>query len=320
MITKKSKKEYSNQMILVFKIKKRSIKEYLYNIYMSLYVCEECNFHTSLAYNYNRHIKTKKHLQITQKSPESHHFGVTFVPESHHFLLKKGVKEQEHYSCKYCKKEFKYKQGLYRHIKYTCRKSNDEDLKELVRLLNLQLKQKDDKIDMLYSQTERQNKQIDKLMDKLEVNNITTNNIIQNNHIQLLSYKETDTSHLTENDYIQSLKKVTYCVKDLIEKIHFNPFKPENMNIFISNIKDKYLMVYEDGSWNLKHKDKELNDLYDSKEILLEDWIQQYQTKYPDLKKKFNRYLNNKENDETMNVIKEEIKLMMYNNKKKLIE
>jgi hypothetical protein len=30
--------------------------------------------------------------------------------------------------------------------------------------------------------------------------------------------------------------------------------------------------------------------------------------------------LDNKENDETMNMVKEEIKLMMYNNKKKAIE
>ncbi len=40
----------------------------------------------------------------------------------------------------------------------------------------------------------------------------------------------------------------------MIEKIHFNPSKPENMNIYISNKKDKYLMIYEDGNWNIKQK------------------------------------------------------------------
>ena len=34
----------------------------------------------------------------------------------------------------------------------------------------------------------------------------------------------------------------------MIEKIHFNPLKPENMNI--SNMKDR--MVYEDGNWKTK--------------------------------------------------------------------
>jgi hypothetical protein len=32
------------------------------------------------------------------------------------------------------------------------------------------------------------------------------------------------------------------------------------------------------------------------------------------------QYLNNKDNDETMNMVKDEIKLMMYNNKKKALE
>ena len=203
----------------------------------------------------------------------------------------------------------KHKNSMYHHIKYTCKKNKDEDLQELVRLMNLQLQQKDKELEYQKIQNTNQQKQINKLMGKLQVN--ITNNIVQNNHIQLLSYKNTYTSHLTENDYVQCIKKVSYCVKHLIEKIHFNPIKPENMNIYISNMKDKYLMVYEDGNWNLKNKMEEIDELYNEKEILLEDWLEQH--KNPEMMKKFERYLNNKENDETMNKIKEEIKLLMYN-------
>jgi ElaB/YqjD/DUF883 family membrane-anchored ribosome-binding protein len=63
----------------------------------------------------------------------------------------------------------------------------------------------------------------------------------------------------------------------------------------------------------------EIDDLYDKKEMLLEEWLDEEQHKYPELKQKFEKYLNNKENDETMNMVKEEIKLMLYN-KKKLLE
>ena len=52
--------------------------------------------------------------------------------------------------------------------------------------------------------------------------------------------------------------------------------------------------------------------------MLLEDWISEYQHQYPELRIKFNKYVNNKENDETMNAIKEEIKLMLYNKKNML--
>ena len=64
----------------------------------------------------------------------------------------------------------------------------------------------------------------------------------------------------------------------MIEKIHFNPLKPENRNIYISNMKDKYIMVYEEGNWIIKHKSSEIDNLYESKEILLEDWLEHYGT------------------------------------------
>jgi hypothetical protein len=183
----------------------------------------------------------------------------------------------------------------------------------LVRLLNLQLEQKEQEMEIQRKHIDSQTKQIDRLMNKLEINgSFNTTNNIQNN-IQLLAYKDTDISHLTEKDYMNRIKKVNFCVKNLIERIHFNPEKPENMNIYISNLKDKYLMVYEADNWNIKNK-SEIDVLYEEKEMMLEEWLED--ERYPELKDKFMRYLNNKENDETLNTIKDEIKMMMYNNKK----
>ena len=159
----------------------------------------------------------------------------------------------------------------------------------------------------------KQDKDIKKLSQKLQING-TVN--IQNN-IQLLAYKDTDISHLTDKDYINCIKQVNYCVKKMIEKIHFNPAKPENMNIYISNIKDKYLMVYNGINWTLSTKEYELGKIYEEKEILLDEWLEN--NDYPEIKEKFVRYLNNKEKDDNLNAIKEDIKLMMYN-KKRLIE
>jgi hypothetical protein len=212
---------------------------------------------------------------------------------------------------------------MYKHIKYTCTKNKDEDVRELVRLMNLQLEQKDKEIDMHKKQLESQSKQLetqsrqmDKLAAKLEIHGSFNTTNIQNN-IQLLSFKDTDYSHLTEKDYVHCLRHVNFCVKQLIEKVHFNPSKPENMNIYISNLKDKYLMVYENGNWNIKTK-RELDLLYEQKEMMLEEWISE-QDKYPELKEKFIQYLHNKDNDETLNMVKDEIKMMMYN-KRMLLE
>ena len=273
---------------------------------MAEFTCLFCNYETEVKSNYTKHLRTVKHIKNQEKFNKNSRKNT------------KDSRKTQEFVCKYCDKPFKHMQSMYYHIKYTCKKNKDEDFKELVRLMNLQLDNQKVQMARKDEQIERQSRQIEKLMEKLKVPNVT-NNIIQNNNIQLLSYKDTDTSHLTDKDYIQSIKQVTFCVKDMIEKIHFNPHKPENMNIYISNMKDKYLMVYEDGNWNLKNKVNEIDTLYNSKEMMIEEWLEEGQHKYPELQNKFVKYLNNKENDETMNMVKEEIKLMMYN-KKKTIE
>jgi len=272
---------------------------------MNVYFCKSCNYKSSLMSHYNRHLKTGKHHKNTENSTQIQQLFSIDSTKTQQLL---NIKCDKKYNCKYCGKNFKHMQSMYRHIKYSCKKNKDEDLNELVRLMNLQLEKKDEQIETL-------TKQIEKLMGKLQIqNNFVNSNIIQNNNnIQLLAYKNTDISHLTKKDYINSIKKMNFCVKYLIEKVHFNPDKPENMNIYISNLKNKYIMIYDGQTWTAKDKKTEIENLFLDKEMLLEQWLEE--ECYPELKDKFVKYLNNKEHDETLNMIKDEIKLMMYNNK-----
>jgi len=276
-----------------------------------IYECTECHFCTHLLYNFNRHNTTPKHLAKIESQSKNNQKSTFEQPK-----VNPQIKKKSEHVCKYCHKEFSFKQSMYKHIKYTCPKNKDEDLKELVRLMNLQIEQQKQELKQKDKQIETQSKQMERLMNKLEIHGSFNTTNIQNN-IQLLSFKDTDMSHLTDRDYAFCIKHVNFCVKNLIEKIHFNPAKPENMNIYISNLKDKYLMVYENGNWNIKNK-KELDFLYEQKEMMLEEWIHE-QDKYPELKEKFIQYVHNKDNDETLNMIKDEIKLMMYN-KRALLE
>jgi hypothetical protein len=213
------------------------------------------------------------------------------------------VKTNNKLTCKYCDKLFSHKQSLSKHIKYTCKKNKDEDLKELVRLLNLQLEQQKE-------DSKNQQKQIDKLMDKLQVPHITNNtqNIQNNNNIRL-SYKDTIVTHLTDADYRKSINSLLMCVKTLISLVHLNPEHPENMNIYISNLKDKYIMVYTGDTWELKNRQYEMDNLYDNNEMLLTEWVEEHGTS--DLRDKFKSYLERKEH--SIDMIHEEIRLMLYN-------
>jgi hypothetical protein len=286
---------------------------------MPKYNCDLCKFSTHLKSNYTSHLSSKKHILVNELKPINipikAEVSIPLVEISIPIAKVSIPLEDTLYKCKYCEHSYRHKSSLSKHVKYTCTKNKDEDLKELVRLMNIQIEQQKQELQIQSKTIDTQSKQIEKLMGKLEISgSFNTTNNIQN--IQLLAYRATDVSHLTDQDYRSCLKKVNHCVKHMIERVHFNPTKPENMNIYISNIKDKYIMVYDGMNWNLANKKDEIDRLYEEKEMMLEEWLESNPEK--ELKDKFMRYLNNKESDECLNRIKDEIKLMLYNNQKML--
>ena len=293
------------------------------------YYCECCEFRSSLKSNFERHLKTKKHLERNKKEQKGNKKEQNGYKKEQFLYPKKNKKNINMIKvvvCQYCDKEFSTVKSKNRHIKYTCKKNKDEDMKELVRLLNEQnlMKEKDMKeMQTQMANIERLNeklqKQIDKLTSKLQIqhiHNTNSNNNTINYNIKLLNYNQTDYTHLTEQDYVNCIQDCNYCVKSLIEKVHFNEEKPENKNIYISNIKNKYIMLYKNNKWQLVDRKSQLDDLYDYNEVLLENWYAEYKDQYPDMIKSFERYLKNKDNgDEVTNKIKDEILLMLYNNR-----
>ena len=285
---------------------------------MSTYDCKCCNFSTKLKSNYTRHLKTNKHKNVIQSYPK---LSKCYPNVIQSYPNNELVSEKQH-RCKYCDKTYKYRSGLSKHIKYTCKKNKDEDFQELARLLNekeRQLMLKESKMEIEMKKMQRQ---INKLTSKLQIQNINQgfvqngNNVI---NIQLLNHKDTDYSHLTANDYMSCIADCNKCVKTLIEKVHFNSNKPENMNIYLSNIKGKYLMIYKGNTWQIQDKKTQVDDLYDSNEFVLETWYDEYKEKYPSIIASFQKYLQNRDENEVLNSIKEEILVMLYNNRRLVV-
>ena len=113
------------------------------------------------------------------------------------------------------------------------------------------------------------------------------------------------------------------CVPHLIKMIHLDPKKPENHNIYISNLKNGYIMMYDGNKWNTLNRDDIITDMIDDKQNIIEEKIEDWVTKgkeYPELMRKFERYLDKRDNNEILNKIKDEIKLMLYNNRNLIIE
>ena len=301
--------------------------------------CPRCGYNTNHFVTYKRHITRKilcKNI-LSDDNLEGEYLKYNIEDKIKDFKMvsnESNMCQNEHFcdlnesnmsqneqskffKCKFCKKEYKHVQSLNKHLKKCKEKQKDdtvrESMEELVMLLNEKLEKKD--------------KQIEELVKKAGLVNMTNshNNITNNiqNNIKLLNYKETDTSHLTENDYVRCLEHYNFCVPHLIRKIHFNPKKPENHNIYISNLKNSYVMVYMNNKWKVKNRDETISRMIDDKQVILEKKIQEWVEsgiQYPKVMAKFSRYIEKREQNDVINAIKEDIKLMLYNNRNMIIE
>ena len=300
------------------------------------YTCPRCNFTTHIKTKYTSHLRRKYICEsvISDDNLESEYLKYNIVekcknlnlPSSQQKVNKKSTLTNssqqkvnkkstllEDYICEYCEKEFNFKQSYYRHLK-TCKiKKEKSELNNVVELLNKQL-------DDQHKQLEDQKNQINELIKNSGTTNITynqQNNTISNN-IKLLGYRNTDISHLSDKDFISCISHSNFCIPHLIKKIHFDPDKPENHNIYISNIKNNYAMIYDGDKWNLSNKDDLINEILEEKEIIIEEKLEEWVEKgkqYPEIMKKFTRYLEKRENDAVLDKIKDEVKLILFNNR-----
>lgn len=219
-----------------------------------------------------------------------------------------GIAEIESYICNICNKEFNHRNSYYRHKKHYCKKKED--------IIN---KVESDEIKSLKEELKLMKKEMEEL--RKTKSNIYNDNKTVNNNITVIAYnKPQDLSHLTNSDYLKIMNKGFKSVPKLIEAIHFNPEKPENQNVFIPNLKNNYVMVWNGEKWVLTPRKDVIDDMYEDKSNMLFEKMEELQDDSikPHVIKKFKRFMNNKEADTIKNKIKDEIKLILYNNKDKI--
>ena len=196
--------------------------------------------------------------------------------------------------CEFCNKLFMTKETLEHHAKNTCKmkdKIKDEEIKKLKEEVNFLKKNKN-----------------------TIINNQNTINIYINN------YEDTDLDKLTDKIYnkiISGTDELYQIIPRMIKEIHFNPKMPENHNIYISNKNrnNKYLQVYRNKHWEIERKDAEISNLINDKETNLSDWICEKGEKYPEAKEIFGEYLEQKHDEDTIKMVKEDVELVLYNNR-----
>jgi hypothetical protein len=118
---------------------------------------------------------------------------------------------------------------------------------------------------------------------------------------------------------LKSLKNGFYSAVHLTEAVHFNPKYPEYHNVYISNIKDKYAMMYDGSKWSLTRKEKLIDKLYENKKNYIEnnmdefiDLLSQNQIKA------LENWLETDDDHDKIKEIKEMIKLLLYNKRNQI--
>lgn len=174
-------------------------------------------------------------------------------------------------------------------------------------------------------------KQTDIIQKSNKSLNIDTVNNTNNNYImvKLNSFSNTDYSHIKDEDYLECIRRGNMGIPFLIQKIHFNPEKPENHNIFISNIKSDYIKVYENGKWMTRLQYEAINMMVQDNANIVEDKIEEWHDKghkyskdeYKITLDKYPRFLNRLNDSKYVGrKVEQEVKLVLFNNKDMVIE
>ena len=225
---------------------------------MPIYNCEKCCFITENNYNYQRHIKTKKHLKNVGeiKDAKKHHKDTTLSSLCHHNDIIK-TPDVILYECDYCDATFKHRQNKYRHQSQNCKakKTSDE---------NVILHQRIEHLENLL------NKALERIGDTTN-NNTVNNNNSRNLNITINAYGNEDISYLKNGDWLNMLTNPEDSIVNLFLETHLNPDHPENTNIRIRNRNSKFLEVHDGDNWKNKKKKKMLSEIADDKQNILDD-------------------------------------------------
>ena len=252
------------------------------------------------------------------------------------------VNSIENLYCTNCGKNYANKQSIQRHFNQTCDK-----IKTLTSDKNNIIQEKNDLLLEINKLNEQKNKLTDdneknelkdeikkiredmkKLLEKQfthNTQNITINKNITNNNnmtININSFGKESLDHITLDNYKKYLNGFFPGFINFIEKIHFDETAPQNHNLCITNLKSKFICVYDDGKWIVKDKDDIIDNLITKKYNLLGEKCEELEeAKQISEKtiKNFEEFCENYDSEEAQKTTKNNITLMIYNNGDKLI-
>ena len=263
---------------------------------MSKYQCKRCLKDFAKKCNYESHINRKIPCKtLPQKSTNS--------PQKSTFLNKSEL------VCNYCGKDFSRSDSLSRHIDGYCKvkKENDSKMEEL---LETMVKLKED-VRLLQEENAKYKNIITNNTQNIKIDNQT------NNIINIVAYGQEDLRKISDAEYQRILRRGFNSVPAFMESLHFDKNKPENHNVYISNMRDDFILMYDGIKWRLKNREDTLQQLYEDKADILETKFEELLERLDENTiKMFKRFIKVRDTDEdAVKRIKKDLKIMLYENR-----
>lgn len=231
---------------------------------MSYYKCHRCGYESTRLSNFKNHLNRKfickpklRDIEIVEIKKI---YGIectsndlkisSIIPMTSSNIYPKN---EDNRICEYCKKVYSSYKNKWRHQKKCKIKNTILDQNNTLKKQNADLMEQVDKLIHKVS-----------LLEKNQANNFKNNNINSFNKIQVNNYGCENIDYITDKVFKKLLNTPLSAIPKLIELKYFNPDHPENHNIKITNIHDKFAKIYKDNKWLISHKKDVIQELVDN--------------------------------------------------------
>ena len=237
------------------------------------YICQRCGYETYHKSVFKKHLLRKKLCEPKIEDVERYdlliinginkdarkYLATTKKPQNNTFLSQNNTKN---YTCEFCKKTYSRIDSLNRHKKNYCKEKNK--ICDQVELLIKEMSIMKEEYKNMVEENKKLKKQIENVSTKPNINRGTINNANNQCNIIINNFGEEQIKYISDKTFKKLLSTPISAIPKLIELKHFNMEHPENHNIRITNIHDKYAKIYKDNKWLTQHKKDVIQELVDN--------------------------------------------------------